>query len=197
LTLVGAGFFSLVWLDLHSNIHFRIHEVVFWMPITLLSGILLIAACMAPTSFIQHSYPEQRALVLPDFILVGMVLTLGGLSGAWTRYLLDRWSMGRKRLQVLFLVLAAGCALYPLLAARQERLEHHRYQRWVRFWDTRDAGIREARALGLNDLDVVQIDHIIPDVAELSPDPDYWYNNCAEIMYGVQSISANQPGWDE
>jgi hypothetical protein len=40
------------------------------------------------------------------------------------------------------------------------------------------------------------MDNIIPDVAELQPDPDYWYNNCAEWYYDLDRLSANLPGWD-
>jgi hypothetical protein len=46
-------------------------------------------------------------------------------------------------------------------------------------------------------LEVMQLDHVIPDVGELNPDPGYWYNQCAAGYYGIDSISANQPGWDQ
>jgi hypothetical protein len=37
----------------------------------------------------------------------------------------------------------------------------------------------------------------LPDIGELDPDPGYWYNQCAAGYYGVDTISANQPGWDQ
>jgi hypothetical protein len=47
------------------------------------------------------------------------------------------------------------------------------------------------------DLEVVEIDHIIPDVGDLYPSPKHWHNVCASAYYGVNTISANQPGWDD
>ena len=72
-----------------------------------------------------------------------------------------------------------------------------RYQRWARFWDARHAQIVSERRAGAGAIEVVLMDHIIPDVAELQPDPNYFYNNCAEWYYDIQSLAANQSGWDE
>ena len=49
----------------------------------------------------------------------------------------------------------------------------------------------------IGEIEVAELDQIIPEVAELSPDPDHWYNNCAEWFYDIQVLAANQPGWDE
>ena len=53
------------------------------------------------------------------------------------------------------------------------------------------------RRLGAREIEVVLIDHIIPDVAELAPDPNFYYNNGAEWYYDIRSLAANQPGWDD
>jgi len=50
--------------------------------------------------------------------------------------------------------------------------------------------------MGNSSVDVILMDKIIPDVAELQPDPDYWYNNCAEWYYDLRRLSASLPGWD-
>ena len=50
---------------------------------------------------------------------------------------------------------------------------------------------------GIREIEVVELDHVIPEVAEFSPDPDHWYNKCAERYYDIQVLAANQPGWDE
>jgi hypothetical protein len=41
----------------------------------------------------------------------------------------------------------------------------------------------------------IRVDHIISDVRKLSLDPDNWYNNCAEMYYGIKAIYADLPGW--
>jgi len=46
-------------------------------------------------------------------------------------------------------------------------------------------------------VEVVEIDHLIRDVRELTPDENSWYNNCAEEYYDIDVLRANLPGWDE
>ena len=40
------------------------------------------------------------------------------------------------------------------------------------------------------------LDHPIPWVAELGPDPAAAYNLCAQEYYGIPAIIADLPGWD-
>jgi hypothetical protein len=75
-------------------------------------------------------------------------------------------------------------------------MDRAKFQKWASLWDDRDREIRSARQSGLFELQVMQLDHLIPEVGELSPDPNTWYNNCAEDLYDVDAISANLPGWD-
>lgn len=162
-----------------------------------LGGAILVLACFAPNAYVQQAAPEGRALILPQFI--GVLTLLGlGIAGGW---LMGQAAQAVKiagaRLAWAAAAVFLVAGLYPLLPAQGEFAQAERYQRWSRFWDARDAAIRSARAEGVRSLEVVQLDHIIPNVAELSPDPDFWYNNCAEWYYGIDSLAANQPGWDK
>ena len=91
----------------------------------------------------------------------------------------------------------AGCLASPLWTARVYWGELSRYQRWAQFWDRRDSVLRQSSRQGELDVHVMEIDHIIPRVGELSPQPDAWYNQCASIYYRLHTISADLPGWDE
>jgi hypothetical protein len=69
------------------------------------------------------------------------------------------------------------------------------FTRWSRLWDERHARLVAAGQNNIETIHVMALDHVIEDVGELSPDQDYWYNNCAEMVYGVDEIIADQPGW--
>jgi hypothetical protein len=94
-----------------------------------------------------------------------------------------------------FVVLAIGAV--PLVTARDVFAQVPRYQRWAAYWDIRDAQIRNAKRENVTGIEVMEIDHIIPDVSELRADPGFWYNVCAARYYRVNWIAANQPGWDK
>ncbi len=90
-----------------------------------------------------------------------------------------------------------ACLAFPLWTGRVYWGELPRYQRWAEFWDRRDQVLRQAQRQGVLDVHVMAIDHIIPRVGELSPQPDGWYNQCASIYYHLHTISADLPGWDD
>jgi len=160
-------------------------------------ALVLVMAVTAPSAYAQRSYPVGRAMVLACFLVVLAAAASGALAGR----LAARWraASGVSSAQhtlLLALAVATAC-LFPLRASRQLVADFPRFARWATFWDARDAAIRAERETGLMQLEVVGIDHIIPDVAELSPDAAFWYNVCAARYYDVRSIAANQPGWDE
>jgi hypothetical protein len=157
---------------------------------------LLVSASMLPNAYVEVSYPPQRTLIIPTFILVSTVFAGGIWAGSTAAYLL-RNSGIRSVIAAAVYILIAVCALYPLFSIPSILSERARYQRWAEFWDARDHQIRVASQGGIELVEVVQIDHLIPDVNELSPDENNWYNNCAEEYYKIRSLVANQPGWDD
>jgi hypothetical protein len=97
---------------------------------------------------------------------------------------------------VVILGLLAICAL-PVAVSAQTYAQLPRYQRWAAYWDDRDAQLRQDSRENVSTAEVMQIDHIIQDVADLSPKPTFWYNTCAARYYGVKQIMADLPGWDK
>ena len=153
----------------------------------------LILASMLPSAYIQSSYPPGRALIGATFTSICGVVAVGWLTGV----LGSRVAHKHARLSLVGagLLLVLVCA-FPLVSARESVRQFPSYLRWARAWDARDLEIRTARELGQNSVEVMLFDKIIPEVAELQPDPDYWYNNCAEWYYDLDRLSANLPGWD-
>ena len=158
------------------------------------ASLVAILAAMLPSAYAQSSYPVGRALVLTAFAAALAVAAAGAILGT-----LLQAQPGRYRKSALWVagVAVAIVGVYALAGMISTLDELPRYQRWARFWDERDAQIRSERSAGAGEIEVVLIDHIIPEVAELAPDPNYFYNNCAEWYYDIQSLAANQPGWDE
>jgi hypothetical protein len=162
------------------------------------AGYLLMMCSIAPHVFAYTRYPELRVLLLACFVLVITLAGMGCLVAGVVVAFLQRLSLKLSHVAIgVIIILLCGSSLYPIYAARRIFDETPLYQKWATFWDARDREIRLAREKGNLDLEVVAIDHIITWVGELSPDPSYWYNVCASEYYRVNSISANQPGWNK
>jgi len=158
---------------------------------------LLIVCCAAPSAYAQSSYPELRALITARFVMVVAAAVFGGLTGRGACQLLKRADRNSGPMLLATAILLGLMSIYPLFTAQNTLAEVPTYRKWATFWDARDKEIRTTERGGINHIEVVKIDHIIPRVGDLSPDPDYWYNNCAEIFYEMLSISANKLGWDD
>jgi hypothetical protein len=157
----------------------------------------LIMCVVAPSAWAQSDYPVARAMILARWITVLSSVAGGWMAGAilkqrahTRRRRQDRWTLVSSFLLIAIL-------MFPWMEVKDIFSDLWRYQRWSSAWDARDQQIRKARSEGVVEVNVMELDHIIPDVAELRPDPDFWYNNCAELYYDVRSISADQPGWDD
>lgn len=154
-------------------------------------GISLVASVSAAPYYARLQYPEPRAEIQSRHITVLMFLAVGIVVGL---FLAGQLSSRRRKARVMVMGLAAVgllVALYPLHGSR-ETLHSVAYQRqWAAVWDSRDTDIRNAIAEGEQDVHVRELDHIVPRVAELKPDPQMWYNQCASGYYGARSIAAD------
>jgi hypothetical protein len=163
--------------------------------IPLLSFFLVICS-MAPSAYAQSSYPELRALITARFVLVIGI----AMIGIWvTRALWAVFGNARSRKSLLLIVMVVTIlfvSLSPILSAKDNFAETTRYRRWAQQWDLRDQVIRDSEEHGGKDIEVEQLRTIIPRVGDLSPNPDHWYNNCAEMYYGMSSIRAVKPDSD-
>lgn len=160
----------------------------------------LLFAIMTPSVYGQSSYPIARALINAQFVIVLGAVFAGGLTAVWwMSWFRDRILASDHRKAALGAALAACLLLtgfFPVQKALEQFSQTSRYQRWSVFWDQRDALIRDAAAHNQREIDVVEIDKIIPDIGELNANPDAFYNNCAEMYYGMEQIRATLPGWD-
>lgn len=180
-----------------SSISLRVFRFAGGLLLVPMIGFLLIVCCTAPSAYAQSSYPELRALITARFVLVVAAAVFGALVGQGA-YLLLKPAYNKSGYWLSVSAILFGLmSIYPLFTAKNTLAEVPAYRKWATFWDKRDKEIRTAEMHGINDIEVVWIDSIIPRVGDLSPDPGYWYNNCAEGYYEMWSISANKSGWDD
>ena len=161
------------------------------------AAIIFAAAVLTPSLYAYNALPDARALLPARHAMVLAFLGIGLAAGFTAGTVMPR---EMKRSALLTGVLAAAVALaavYPLWGASQIVADASTYRRWADAWDARQTEILRARESGEVDLHVMLIDHIIPSVSELTDDPAFWYNVCAAGYYGVRSITADLPGWDD
>jgi hypothetical protein len=164
--------------------------------LVILIGTLLIIASSAPSAYIQSAYPESRTLIIAQFVIILAMASLGSLVGFLVSHLVVHYSGRLPNLRFAVVALLGILCFYPIYSARNIYVQTPMYQRWALYWDARDLEIRSAKQDGTVNVEVMEIDHIIPSVSELDEDASFWYNVCAAGYYDVQTIRADKPGWD-
>ncbi len=173
--------------------------IIIW-PVGLIAVTLFwVGLILLPASYIFADYPPPRALILAQVVLVFSGMGGGLWLAVLLRHLLSfvfKPARARTRaLSALSFVLVLFVLLAPLSLIRSAVGEYPKAHKWARLWDERHQVLVEAGRQNADEVHVIELDRLITDVSELSPDPDYWYNNCAEMYYGVDRIFADQPGW--
>jgi hypothetical protein len=163
----------------------------------LLATFGLIFFGMVPSVFIRSVIPNPRALIASRFVVVIAFAALGWLIGTSIYYYIKHQTRLLSLTRLGILVLFIPLWTYPIRAAYNTIPNVVHFEKWATLWDLRDENIRTEKLRGVQDIEVMHLDKVIFWVAELAPDPDTWYNICAANYYGVESIKANLPGWDE
>jgi hypothetical protein len=188
---------GIAWRSQHSEINLISWKNAFiFMAVMTLSWYLLCAVSMSPSVYAQSAYPGERALLPARFVSVIFFSALGLFLGFKLK-LSERYKFNNPFFFLVVMVIIAVLYFYPLRAVPRITSNVPFYQRWSVLWDERDEQIRQLKESGQMEVEVMNIDHPIKDVGELSPDPSYWYNACASQYYGVYSITADLPGWDK
>jgi len=175
----------------------KVTTVLIRMGLGLVLGFILLCACFLPSAYIQSSYPGLRALIPARFVMVLIVAISGWLVGQGIVILFQQVFSLSRVLWAVTICIIGLTAFYIIWTVPHILSEQSKFKRWALLWDERDLVIHTASRQNVKNLEVMQLDHVIPDVGELNLDPGYWYNQCAAGYYGIDSISANQPGWDQ
>jgi hypothetical protein len=159
-------------------------KIWIWIPLSILSGYLFLAALCAPSMYAQSSYPETRVLLLGKFILLMIILGVFIPAGMLVKDNLAGRAWLNQTIIAVALVTLLGLCAYPVRAAWQARDEQKKLSAYAALWDARDQQIR-FQAVTSQDIVVSEI--------QSQADPDNWVNRCAAEYYRVKTIQAINP----
>ena len=162
-------------------------------------AIFLVACVMLPATYVQVSYPPERALILAQSVVTLACITGGIFTILWLNSFVDLISERpvwfQHLLRGISLTLVLSVIVSPILLVNQHAGKLAFYTRWSQMWGLRHQELAQAGRMNVDEIHVIELDHVVSDVGELSADSDYWYNNCAEMYYGIDVIYADLPGW--
>ena len=162
-------------------------------------SLILIAFVMLPATYIWGDYPPERALILSQVVLTFSCIFIGGLLvvilNSLFSSIFQRNVNLRNGLCYVSLFIFLSFLIAPIMLINSELSQWRIFNKWSRMWDDRHERLIQSGLVGDDEIHVVQLDHVIRDVGELGSDEGYWYNNCAEMYYGIDKIYADQPGW--
>lgn len=161
-----------------------------------MAGWLLVAAAFFPSYLGLQSYPSPRAL-MPAHIIRQLEYAFASIAtGMYLGTLVNNRRRAYSVATALASITIIAASLYPL-RTYPHLLEREPFmKKWSLLWDQRDEQIRKAVQRGEASIRVMELDHPIPGLAELGPNPNAAYNQCAQEYYGIPEINANLPGWD-
>ena len=182
--------------SLKANARRSVSTLIFVFLAILLAGWILIAVAFSPSYLALGSNPSARAEV-PAHIIRNVAYASLSMTAGWYLGTAVRERTGAFPVAVVgaSLVLLVT-SLYPIRGYPYLKEGERFMKKWSALWDQRDEQIRMAAESGATSVEVVQLDHPIPWVAELGPDPTAAYNVCAQEYYGIPTIIADLPGWD-
>lgn len=113
-----------------------------WLAGALGVVLLLLFGIFLPTSYNISGFPPARALIIPHLVMVGLVLTWGGIMSLS----LKKSASGNGRVSpITIFTIVALLGIGPLLAAGKSVNLSPKLQTFAAEWDARDAMIRQAQ----------------------------------------------------
>lgn len=151
---------------------------------------LLVAACVAPSVYAQHAYPEDRAMTSANILLSGAVIGAGFLAGILVKiFALKMRQDFSLIIQPAGAILLLILAVYVVYSGYQVAGRIDEYRQRAMQWDERAGQIEQLRQAGDLNPRVTALDSL-DGLQEISGDPELWVNHCAAGYYELESITA-------
>lgn len=153
------------------------------------AAITLVTAACAPVVYAMNAYPDDRTIIIPQFVVAVSVILISAASGYGLRYLrfvpnpADKSSVSQAiTVGILVVILiATGVSIWH---SANQLSEYRSYQE---MWDKRAALILQAAQSGETSV-TVPGKYSLFAVADLSDDPENWVNRCMAYYYGLSQI---------
>jgi hypothetical protein len=146
-------------------------------------SVLLVAASLAPSAYVERGVPADRTIIIPRFVAVFGFVVAGWLTGLALRELYTaRW------LETLALILLLASYAYPLYSLTVTAEKVPVYAQRTREWDARQKTIQVAIAAGEERADVYAIDGLpVGGIRDFDPQGKggFWITKCAQDYYDL------------
>lgn len=147
-------------------------------------AVILVAASLTPSAYIEKGIPAARTMIIPRFIAVSAFVAAGWFLGVTLRELFKtRW------LEPVALGLLLIAYLYPIHSLNITSQKIHVYSQRTQLWDIRNTAILTAVQNGDERVDAVAIDgQPVGGIRDFDP-PDkrgFWITRCAMDYYGIR-----------
>jgi len=152
-------------------------------------ALALVWAACTPVVYGLNAYPDDRVIIIPQYVVVVAAVIASTLLGAGLRKsgslpdpALRKW-MAPALLVVILLVVLSAAGLSLLQTSAQVPL----YRTFAQSWDERSQFIQEAARSGETEVTVPGGSSMF-GVGNLNIDPDNWINKCMASYYQVERI---------
>ena len=147
-------------------------------------AILLVAASLTPSAYVERGLPILRTQIIPRHIMVFAFVAMGWIAGYALRNLYSpTW------LQVTATIALLVALAFPIFTIFTSSKNIPVYRERAQLWDERDAKIRSAIANTAERVEVLAIDGApVGGIRDFDP-PDkrgFWISRCAMDYYGIR-----------
>jgi hypothetical protein len=149
-------------------------------------AILLVAASLAPSAYVEKGLPAPRTMIIPSFIAV-----LGYVLSGWFLGITVRESISVKWLEPAALVLLLIAYVFPIYSLWVTAQKIPIYAERTQAWDVRNNTILTALNNGEDRVEVLGIDGLpIGGIRDFDPrgKKGFWITKCAMDYYGIKLL---------
>jgi len=162
---------------------FKFSRYILLDVIIVIVAILLVAASLTPSIYIERGLPAPRTMIIPRFIAV-----FGFAAGGWVAGASLRAVFRSNRLEAVAVVLLLMSFAFPAYTILKATNLISIYSQRAQAWDVRNGIIQMALSDGSSSVAVEAIDGLpVGGIRDFDP-PDkkgHWITRCASRYYGI------------
>ena len=155
----------------------------------IVAALILVTAACAPVVYALNAYPDDRTIIIPQFVIIISTISVSALLGVGLCQQgmlpspISNHTVSRllHTSILIILLLATGISLQHTIRQIPE------FQSEAKIWDARSVQIQQAARLGQSEI-IVPGGYNRFGVADLSTDPNNWVNRCMAYYYSIPQI---------
>ncbi len=160
-----------------------------WLAICLALALLLLFGIFLPTTYNISGFPPGRALIIPHFVLVSLILASGSIMA--TTIQKPTASGVVRKLSPITIVMVVGVLIVgPLLATSKTLSTIPKLNQFSGEWDQRNTAIRNAI---MNGQSALTVKPFTVDLADYMNEPitEGYILDCAKSFYSLKDITVS------